>query len=150
MHTKFHLQHARMKWNPNCMQDFIQWILQTFACMHFRQRSRNQTVYFPLWAAGNSDRALLCVIIMWAVGLLYLLPNGKQTLLLWRVLHATVDKKWKDGEEKKTLNNLNHSYSEQLESFVEINRPLKLSCLFYFLGCLRLSTKTLTFLQKHI
>lgn len=28
-------------------------------------------------------------------------PNGKQTLPLWRVLHAADDKKWKDEEGKK-------------------------------------------------
>lgn len=105
MRTGFCCNTSRLKLNPSCTGDAIQRILQMFARMVFRQRSRNQTVYFPLWAVGNSDHALPCVINTPAFGLLYLPPNRKQTLLLWRVSHATDDNKKRRGKKKKTRKN---------------------------------------------
>lgn len=134
IHTGFCCNMSRLKLNPNCTQDSIQQIFQMFACMHFRQRSRNQTVYFPLWAVGNNDHALPCVINTRAFGLLYLPPNRKQTLLLWRVLHATDDNKKgekKEEEQKSSRNNSNHLRAEGTRELYLNNLAIEVKMLIF-------------------
>lgn len=73
------------------------------------KRSEKVNCFFSLhWAVENSDHALLCIINIWAFGLLYLPPNEKQRSALEGLARF---RQWKTGTGKKkksSQSNSNH------------------------------------------